>query len=87
MSEQLQAPPPDPEQEQLAEIALAPTPSDPWSVWFFRAVQVIGVAMVVYQQVLQKSDPWLLLVATAMMLGGLGLQLIARKLPSLMGGP
>lgn len=59
----------------------APPPTDPWSIWFSRLVQVVGLGVVIFETVVEENDrPWLLLVATAMMLGGLGLQLVLRAL-------
>ena len=56
-------------------------PSDPWSIWFSRIIQIVGLGLVVYEAVVEHTDrPWLLLVASAMMLGGLGLQLVLRAL-------
>lgn len=64
-----------------------PTTNDPWSIWFSRLIQVMGLSIVAYETVVEHTDrPWLLLVATSMMLGGLGLQLVVRwalgRLPS-----
>lgn len=57
----------------------APRPADPWSIWFSRLVQVVGLAIMVYETLVEHTDrPWLLLSAMAMLLGGLGLQLIVR---------
>lgn len=56
-----------------------PTSNDPWSIWFSRIIQVFGLGVVVYETTVEHTDrPWLLLVATSMMLGGLGLQLVVR---------
>ncbi len=57
-----------------SEANLAP---DPWSVWFFRLVQVTGLASFIYELLFEKADrPYILLVGLAMMLGGAGIQLI-----------
>lgn len=54
---------------------------DPWQVWFSRLIQIVGLAIVIYETLAARVDrPWLLLVAVAMMVGGLGLQLIVRWL-------
>lgn len=56
-----------------------PSTTDPWSIWFSRLIQVCGLGVVAYETVVEHTDrPWLLLVATSMMLGGLGLQLVVR---------
>lgn len=56
-----------------------PSSNDPWSIWFSRVIQVSGLAVVAYETTVEHADrPWLLLVATSMMLGGLGLQLVVR---------
>jgi hypothetical protein len=50
-------------------------------VWFSRLIQIVGLAIVIYETLAEQVDrPWLLLVAVAMMVGGLGLQLIVRWL-------
>lgn len=68
--------PPSPRQDQPP-----PLPQDPWSIWFSRAIQVAGLGLVIYEALAENNDrPVLLLVATAMMLGGLGLQMIVRWL-------
>ena len=56
---------------------------DRWSKWFTRTVQAVGLLMVVTQAAAvylldREPEPWLLLVAVAMMLGGYGLRLILR---------
>jgi hypothetical protein len=52
---------------------------DPWSIWFSRLIQVTGLGLVIYEALAEHSDrPVLLLVATSMMLGGVGLQLVLR---------
>lgn len=57
------------------------TTSDPWSIWFMRLVQVVGLGLVIYEARFEDGDrPFLLLVASAMMLGGLGIQLVLRWL-------
>ena len=54
---------------------------DSWQVWFSRLVQVAGLGIVFYETLAEQVDrPWLLLVAVAMMVGGLGLQFIVRWL-------
>jgi hypothetical protein len=54
---------------------------DPWQIWFSRLIQVMGLAVVVYETRWEHNDrPWLLLVAVAMMTGGLGLQVLVRWL-------
>lgn len=61
-------------------VPAAPT-RDPWSIWFSRVMQVVGLLLVIYEAVAKDRDrPYLLLVAMAMMLGGLGLQLVLRWL-------
>lgn len=52
---------------------------DPWAIWFSRLVQVTGLAIMVYETLVQKIDrPWLLLCSMSMLLGGLGLQAVVR---------
>ena len=56
---------------------------DRWSKWFTRTVQTVGLLMVIVQAAAvylldREPEPWLLLVAVAMMLGGYGLRLILR---------
>lgn len=54
-----------------------PEPSDRWSLWFPRAMQSTGLLAFVYEVVIERQDrPWILLVAMAMMLGGVGLRLV-----------
>ena len=67
------------------------TPADRWSIWFTRLVQLVGLLIVVAEQAAvllwdRKPEPWLLLVAVAMMLGGLGLRLILRGAGGLLNG-
>lgn len=58
---------------------LPPTPSDPFSIWFSRLVQVAGLGIMVFEaRPGGEQRPWLMLFATGMMLGGIGLQLILR---------
>lgn len=64
---------------------------DRWSRWFTRTMQVVGLLMIVTQAAAvyvggRHPEPWLLLVAMAMMLGGVGLQLILRGMSGLLGG-
>lgn len=55
------------------------SPSDPWSIWFSRLVQVAGLGIMVFEaRPGGEQRPWLMLFATGMMLGGIGLQLILR---------
>jgi hypothetical protein len=65
----------------------APSKPDKWATNFTRLIQTVGLGMVIFQQASYKSDPWLLLVAIAMMIGGTGLQLILRGLSNVTGGP
>jgi hypothetical protein len=65
--------------EDSPQPKLSPLTSDPWSIWFSRLIQVSGSALVIYEALAEHSDrPVLLLVATSMMLGGVGLQLVLR---------
>lgn len=58
-----------------------PPPKDPWGIWFGRLMQIVGLAVIVYETRWEHSDrPWLLFAALAMMTGGLGLQVIVRWL-------
>lgn len=51
--------------------------TDPWSIWFFRLVQLVGLGSFIYELAFSRLDrPYILLVGLAMMLGGAGLQLI-----------
>jgi hypothetical protein len=57
----------------------AATPSGWWDTWFWRLVQICGLGLVIYEARFEHADrPWLLLVAVAMMLGGLGAQFVLR---------
>lgn len=63
----------------------APKPSTPtpdrWTVWFFRAVQLVGLCLIIYEARFNDHDrPYLLLVASAMMLGSVGMSMILRWL-------
>lgn len=52
---------------------------DPWSIWFSRFIQVFGAVIMGYEAFAEHTDrPWLLLCAMAMLIGGIGLQLIVR---------
>ena len=83
MTEQSTTPPPDVPAAPSPAVAV---PSDPWSIWFSRLIQVVGLGLVIYEAVVEHTDrPWLLLVASAMMLGGLGLQLVLRWLLAKVG--
>jgi hypothetical protein len=60
-------------------MADTPTPpaADRWSLWFPRTMQSTGLLAFVYEVVVERQDrPWILLVAMAMMLGGVGLRLV-----------
>lgn len=64
---------------------------DRWSKWFTRLVQLVGLAMIVVQQAAvyllgRDPQPWLLLVAMAMILGGWGLRQAIRGMSGLLGG-
>lgn len=78
-------PQPEPDATPSSAPPAASTP-DRWSTWFSRAMQLVGLCMVVFQQATYKSDPWLLLIAAGMMLGGLGLQLIVKTISNVTGG-
>lgn len=65
--------------------------ADRWSTWFTRVVQTVGLVMVMVQAgavylLDREPEPWLLLVAVAMMLGGYGLRLILRGATGLTNG-
>lgn len=63
---------------------------DPWTIWFSRLIQLIGVGTFVEQVFVSQGAtdrPWVLLISLAMMLGGLGLQLLLRALLRLGGSP
>jgi hypothetical protein len=60
---------------------------DLWSIWFSRLMQIAGLGLVIYEATVEQVDrPWLLLVATAMMLGGLGLRLVVEWALKRLGG-
>lgn len=64
-------------------------PQDPWTIWFSRLLQIIGVATFIEQLVVGQGNtdrPWILLISLAMMLGGLGLQMLLRALLRLGNG-
>jgi hypothetical protein len=64
-----------------------PAPQDLWSIWFSRLMQIAGLGLVIYEATVERVDrPWLLLVATAMMLGGLGLRLVVEWALKRLGG-
>lgn len=66
------------------------TTQDPWTIWFSRLLQIIGVGTFIEQLIVgQGGDdrPWILLISLAMMLGGLGLQLLLRALIRIGSGP
>lgn len=66
-------------QDQQPPAPPAPSGSDPWQIWFSRAVQVVGLAIMVFEaRPGGEQRPWLLLFATGMMLGGVGLQMVLR---------
>lgn len=66
---------------QPRENPQPPPSSDPWQIWFSRIVQIGGLILIGYEARWEHNDrPWLLLVAVAMMTGGLGLQALARWL-------
>lgn len=51
--------------------------NDRWSLWFPRTMQSTGLLAFVYEVVIERQErPWILLVAMAMMLGGVGLRLV-----------
>lgn len=58
-----------------------PAAPDAWGKWFSRVMQTVGLGVVVFEAGWERNDrPWLLLVAVAMMTGGLGLQILLRWL-------
>lgn len=75
----------------MSERDPQPAPSsDPWSIWFSRLVQVAGFGVFIEQVIVSQGSPdrpWILLISLAMMLGGLGLQLLLRALVRIGGGP
>jgi hypothetical protein len=54
----------------------APTP-DRWSRWFFRLVQLVGLALGV-NEALGRGRPWVLLFSGALILGAIGLRIMLR---------
>jgi hypothetical protein len=69
----------EPGREDQPQAASPPTTSDPWQIWFSRLIQVTGLGIMVFETLGRKAErPWLMLFATGMMLGGIGLQLILR---------
>jgi hypothetical protein len=64
----------------------APTASDAgqqdrWTLWFFRIVQVVGLAIIIEQLIVgqgKEDRPWILLIGLAMLLGAFGIQLGLR---------
>lgn len=64
---------------EQSNTQVPPLVPDPWSIWFSRLIQIAGLGLVIYESVVARTDrPWILLVASSMMLGGVGLQLIVR---------
>lgn len=64
--------------------------ADPWSIWFSRLIQLIGLGTFVEQVIVGQGSPdrpWVLLISLAMMLGGLGLQLLLRAFLRIGNGP
>lgn len=63
-----------------------PQPQDPWSVWFGRSMQVVGLGIMVFETASSRlfgspeagERPWLMLFATGMMIGGIGLNILLR---------
>lgn len=58
-----------------------PSRPDPWTVWFSRFLQVTGLGAFIEQLVVGQGAPdrpWILLISLAMMIGGLGLQILLR---------
>lgn len=59
---------------------------DPWSVWFGRSMQAAGLAIMLFETASTRlfgdpsagERPWLMLFATGMMLGGIGLNVLLR---------
>ena len=65
---------------------------DRWTLWFTRLVQLVGLLIVITEQVAvlvfdRDPEPWLLLVAVAMMLGGLGLRMVLRGASAILSPP
>lgn len=56
-------------------MAVSPPRSDPWSRWFFRAVQMVGLALGVHEA-LGAGRPYVLLFCGALILGAAGLRFI-----------
>lgn len=83
---QPQQPPPD--------TSLQPTRPDPWSVWFGRAMQAAGLLIMLFETASTRlfgnpevgERPWLMLFATGMMIGGIGLNLLLRAVVQRMPG-
>jgi hypothetical protein len=64
--------------ERKAPAKIDPQPLDRWTVWFNRLVQVAGLGIVAHEEITGHAQAGLLLVAAAMMLGGIGLRLLVR---------
>lgn len=66
-----------------------PSTSDPWSLWFWRIVQIIGLFVFLEQVAVgggaRPDRPWILLIACAMMLGGFGMVTLIRAVTRLGG--
>ena len=73
------------------QTAPTTTKQDPWSIWFSRLIQIIGLGTFIEQVAVGQGHtdrPWILLISLAMMIGGLGLQLLLRALIRIgNGGP
>lgn len=68
----------------------APSRNDPWSIWFWRIVQIIGLIVFLEQVIVSGSTtrpdrPWILIFAMAMMLGGYGMVTLIRAVVRLGG--
>jgi hypothetical protein len=66
-----------------------PSREDPWTIWFWRVVQIVGLLVFLEQVVVgggaRPDRPWILLIACAMMLGGFGMVTLIRAVTRIGG--
>lgn len=66
------------------------TKSDPWQIWFSRIVQIVGLGAFIEQLIVSQGSPdrpWVLFISLAMMLGGLGMQMLLRAIARIAAEP
>lgn len=74
------------DEPQPPEVSPASTGSDPWHIWFSRAMQIFGLLFMLFEAArilftpagTFSERPWLMMFSAGMMLGGMGLQAVLR---------